>query len=416
MKIFVAAVVIGLPLYLVVSQQRKPAPEPESGIQETIFDPPKAPAKEFPYSVVRGGVHDSNEAQQATVDQVVKLHYAGIDTRRLAATAYKTDTLRYVSYRVSDKIYWTAKPVSIKAGETVLCDGKNFIRARCGNRISERPMQPTRQNEPSAEELDTAAPTDSGSSISPPSLTSMFIPPLLDPTSLIEQASEQAASPATIVPGASLGGYFIPPSGQPVVGSPAAPVFSPVGAPVGPGAVAPGPVIPPGSIVFSPLVPPVGVRVDAPGPVAPPAGPPIAPAGPPVVPHVAPPMASPIVPRVFPPGPVVSTGAPVFPPGPVVPSEPPVIPPVVPPIDAPIDTPIGPPIGPPTEPPIEPPIGPPMGPPVGPLSGPPIIQPMDQSGSLATPEPSSLVLLGGVLVLGIATAGIKVLRDGRRKH
>jgi hypothetical protein len=113
------------------------------------------PAKEFPYSVVSGGVHDANEAQQATDDQVVKLHYAGIDTKRLEATSYKTNTFRYVSYRVSDKIFWTAKAVTIKAGETVLCDGKNFIRARCGNRISEHPMQPTRQNGPSEEELDT---------------------------------------------------------------------------------------------------------------------------------------------------------------------------------------------------------------------------------------------------------------------
>jgi hypothetical protein len=41
---------------------------------------------------------------------------------------------------------------------------------------------------------------------------------------------------------------------------------------------------------------------------------------------------------------------------------------------------------------------------------------MDQSGSEAVPEPGSFVLLGGVLALGIATAGIKVLRDGRRTH
>ena len=402
--------VIGLPLYLVVSKQHKRVPEPEPGMQETILDDPRVPVMEFPYSVVRGGVHDSNEAQQATVDQVVKLHYAGIDTRRLEATAYKTDTLRYVSYRVSDKIFWTAKPVTIKAGETVLCDGKNFIRARCGNRISEHPMQPTRQNEPSAEGLDTAAPTDSGLSISPPSLTSMFIPPLFNPTSLIEPLSEQAASPATSVPGASPGGYFIPPSGQPVVGPPAAPVVSPVGAPGAPGTVAPGPVIPPGSVVVSPVLPPVGVRVLPPGPVVPP-GPPIAPTGPPVVPPVVPPavlpVVPPIVPWVFPPGPVVSTGPPVFPP-----------------VVSPIDAPIKPPIDAPTEPPIEPPIGPSSGPPMGPLggplsgplSGPTIIQPMDQSGSLATPEPGSFVLLGGVLAFGIAIASIGVLRDGRRKQ
>ena len=94
-----------------------------------------------------------------------------------------------------------------------------------------------------------------------------------------------------------------------------------------------------------------------------------------------------------------------------------------PPVVSPIDAPIKPPIDAPTEPPIEPPIGPSSGPPMGPLggplsgplSGPTIIQPMDQSGSLATPEPGSFVLLGGVLAFGIAIASIGVLRD-RPRH
>ena len=147
MKTLIAAMVIGLPLLLVVSRQPQPVREPELQIQETIGDEPKVSAKEFPYSVVSGGVHNADEAQRATDDQVVKLHYAGIDTKRLETTAYKTNTVRYVSYRVSDKIFWTAKPVTIKAGETVLCDGKNFIRARCGNRISDiRCSQHARMN------------------------------------------------------------------------------------------------------------------------------------------------------------------------------------------------------------------------------------------------------------------------------
>jgi hypothetical protein len=41
---------------------------------------------------------------------------------------------------------------------------------------------------------------------------------------------------------------------------------------------------------------------------------------------------------------------------------------------------------------------------------------MNPPPSLITPEPNSLVLFGGVLVLGIAIARIKVLRGGRRKH
>jgi hypothetical protein len=46
----------------------------------------------------------------------------------------------------------------------------------------------------------------------------------------------------------------------------------------------------------------------------------------------------------------------------------------------------------------------------------PIIPPFGPPPSLITPEPDSLVLFGGVLILGIAIAGIKRLRDGRRKH
>ena len=156
MKKFIIALAIGLPVVYFVSQQqeRVPQPQAQAPIEKASVDEPILFNREFPYSVVRSGVHNADEAQHATGDEVVKLHYAGIDTGRLEATAYKTDAARYVSYRVSDQIFWTAKPVTIKAGEAVLCDGKNFIRARCGNRISEHPMQPTRRTEPSERELD----------------------------------------------------------------------------------------------------------------------------------------------------------------------------------------------------------------------------------------------------------------------
>jgi hypothetical protein len=71
-----------------------------------------------------------------------------------------------------------------------------------------------------------------------------------------------------------------------------------------------------------------------------------------------------------------------------------------------------PPLGPPTVPPLGPPIEPPIQPPIEP----PIIPPTFPLPSVITPEPDSFVLFGGVLVLGIAIAGIKMLRDGLRKH
>jgi hypothetical protein len=50
------------------------------------------------------------------------------------------------------------------------------------------------------------------------------------------------------------------------------------------------------------------------------------------------------------------------------------------------------------------------------LTQPPTIPPDIPPPSQVTPEPDSLVLFGSVLVLGIAAARIKALRDGRRKH
>ena len=334
MKQFITASVIGVLAVLFVVRQQKDVPPPHPAMRKVSVDEPGLSAKEFPYSVVRGGVHNAKEAQLATTDDgVVKLHYAGIDTRRLEAAAFKTNVLRYVSYRVSDQIYWTAKQVTIRAGEPVLCDGRNFIRARCGNRISEHPMQPTRQNGPSEDELDTPV-----AELPAPSVTDTLTAALLNETFLLKQPSEEATTPTTI-------DRWGPPGG---LSTPGRPVASTVGPPVVWGVLPPGPIAPPG--------PPVGP------PVGPPEGPPVAP---PVSPPVAPPVGPPVVP----------------------PEVPPTIPPVVVPTGPPIEVPIN---------PLIPPIGPPP--------------------SVVTPEPNSFVLLGGVLVLGIVIARIKVLRDGRRRH
>jgi len=411
MKQFITAWVIGLLVVLFISHEQKDVPHPRLSIQKVIVSEPILSTKEFPYSVVRGGVHNANEAQDATDDEVVKLHYAGIDTRRLEATAFQTNALRYVSYRVSDRIFWTAKRVTIKAGEPVLCDGRNFIRARCGNRISEHPMQPTRQIEPSEAELDTPVPEYSESSIAPPLLANMFTSSSLDETSLIEQPSEQAASSATLGLGGSPGGYMIPPLAQPLVMAFVPPGLPFLGSPIIPGVVPPEPVAPPGAPVVPPVAPPVVP------PAAPPVSPPVAPpVGPPVAPPVSPPVAPPVGPPVAPP-----VGPPVAPPvsPPVAPPvSPPVAPPVGPPVAPPVGPPVAPPVGPPVVPPegpLGPPVNPPVGPPIEPPIEPPIMPPISPPPSI-TPEPNSFVLFGGVLVLGIAIARIKMLRDGRRKH
>jgi len=435
MKKFITALVIGLSAVFFVFQQHKHALQlrpPVPPAQKAIGDKSILLPKEFPYSVVRGGVHSANEVRRATDDMVVKLHYAGIDATRLEVTAYKTNAVRYVSYRVSDQIFWTAKPVTIKAGEPVLCDGRNFIRARCGNRVSEHPMQPTRRNEPSEAELDTPVPERNESLTTLFSLTNIFTPgPLVQPFPF-DQLSEQAALPIRIGLWSSLGSYMTPPLTQPPFVASVPPGAPPVGWPVAPGVLppgpvfSPGPVIQPGPVVVSPVVLPIV--------------PPLAP----VVPVVVPPVVPPIVPPVTPP--VAPVATPVTPPvvqpvitpvtqpvtTPVVPPvTPPVTPPVVPPVTPPVAPPVTPPVAPLVIPPVVPPTvpvvvppGPPAVPPVGPtidvpvepLIAPPITPPTSSPVSLVTPEPNSFVLFGGALVLGVAIAKIKVLRDGRRKH
>jgi hypothetical protein len=61
----------------------------------------------------------------------------------------------YVSYRKSDQVFWTKTKHRMPQGETVLCDGENLARTRCGNRLSPKPQAPVASgNDPTEEALD----------------------------------------------------------------------------------------------------------------------------------------------------------------------------------------------------------------------------------------------------------------------
>jgi hypothetical protein len=102
----------------------------------------------YPYSVVPGGVYSPQEvADSVAHDPVARKHYDGIETDRLWVTTARQPMLAYVSYRYRDAVAWTTHPITIAKGETLLTDGENFIRARCGNRLVEfkkpRPLPAT---------------------------------------------------------------------------------------------------------------------------------------------------------------------------------------------------------------------------------------------------------------------------------
>jgi hypothetical protein len=54
----------------------------------------------------------------------------------------------YVSYRLNNRIYWTRKTLRLLKGETVITDGKNVARTRCGNRLSETAQSPVAEKQP----------------------------------------------------------------------------------------------------------------------------------------------------------------------------------------------------------------------------------------------------------------------------
>ncbi|BDT59069.1 hypothetical protein MasN3_25630 [Massilia varians] len=109
----------------------------------------------YPYSVVPGGVADQAELQRVIrTDRVVAAHYASFDAAKARPTVVDKPRAVHVSYRKGDKVYWTAHKVMLSPGETLLNDGRNEMRARCANRISDLPQYPVEAHRPAMEELD----------------------------------------------------------------------------------------------------------------------------------------------------------------------------------------------------------------------------------------------------------------------
>lgn len=110
----------------------------------------------FPFSVVPGGTANAAEVKQKVkADKVVREHYQGIQLDKLRPFRLMEPGKAFVSYRVGTQVFWTGKPVGLKAGEVLLSDGKNLLRGRCGNRVSATPMEPVlRGGEPAQALMD----------------------------------------------------------------------------------------------------------------------------------------------------------------------------------------------------------------------------------------------------------------------
>lgn len=113
----------------------------------------------YRHSVVPGGVHSDREAQTAAHrERIVAAHYQGLNLTKLTPVALDHPVDRYVSFRRDGRIYWTSRRMRVPKGELLLTDGESLVRARCGNRLSETPQEPTTAwgaEEPTDAELST---------------------------------------------------------------------------------------------------------------------------------------------------------------------------------------------------------------------------------------------------------------------
>jgi hypothetical protein len=123
---------------------------------------PAIPARARPvylHSVVPGGVYSPQEVRDAiAADPMVAAHYSGLRPEAIRAVHVDAPRRVYVSYRLGDEIYWTKNAVALHLGEQILTDGVREIRSRCGNGISDRPMEPVSDREPEAFEFDLVLP------------------------------------------------------------------------------------------------------------------------------------------------------------------------------------------------------------------------------------------------------------------
>jgi len=146
---FVATVVLLQPdARLAVSMTAEPTTTRSTDV---VLEPEHADSSRavYPFSVIPGGAYSSAEFMDAvTADAAVGAHYADIVPAAMHVERVTGPRAAYMSYRIGDRIYWTKRKLALAEGEHVLTDGHVIVRARCGNRVSDEPMQPTSDAEP----------------------------------------------------------------------------------------------------------------------------------------------------------------------------------------------------------------------------------------------------------------------------
>ena len=138
-----------------VGSQPSSAMGPGDAAVARVGVPAAAKRVQYRYSVIPRGVFSAEELEGAIgADPVVAAHYQSFDAAGARLVHLERPRLAYVSYRLGDRVFWTRKPVHLPAGESLLSDGTNVVRTRCGNRVSDVPGE-TSPDEPDPILIDT---------------------------------------------------------------------------------------------------------------------------------------------------------------------------------------------------------------------------------------------------------------------
>jgi hypothetical protein len=123
--------------------------------------PEEAPPKRvvYPHSVIPGGVQNRGElSREMSRDPVIAAHFTDFRVAEARIVRVQQERLVHVSYRLGEKIFWTARRVRLRRGETLITDGRSYARTRCGNRVAVVPQSPVSPADPPDEVFDTPLP------------------------------------------------------------------------------------------------------------------------------------------------------------------------------------------------------------------------------------------------------------------
>ncbi|MGQ9731317.1 MAG: PEP-CTERM sorting domain-containing protein, partial [Candidatus Zipacnadales bacterium] len=310
----------------------------------------------YPLSVIPGGAYSVAELRaHANKDAVVResLNRQAKRLRdsdlieHLVPTVVTKPLEKHTQLREGNKLFWTDRPVTVKAGETVFVhepSGEALVRARCGNVMVEEVPAAAAQRPPPAEEPTPAVVEVPESAVEEPRVEvapggEVRLPPaLIDTSALLSPVAHAVPAEVAILPTAAGPLAGLPPLLPPVAALP--PGLGSIGV-APPGVTLPFPAVPAAAAglplwpaAFLPLVPWLpGIRDHGPTPPQPPTPPPspvepkppsTPPTPPATPPETPPPPPPPSLPTIPPPGTPPSPPPPSQPPPP--PSEPPPVP------------------------------------------------------------------------------------------